>query len=114
MRVLGEEADALIGRRMPDLVHQEDVANATALVADAPRGTAATRTFVMRFRHADGTFRVLEGLATNLLADAAVAGIVINARDISERRQAEQTLRERDEELRQAQKMEAIGRLAGG
>jgi len=57
---------------------------------------------------------MLEGIATNLLNDPAVAGIVINARDVSDRRQAELALRERDEQLRQAQKMEAMGLLAGG
>ena len=40
--------------------------------------------------------------------------IVIVSRDISERKQAEELLRRREDQLRQAQKMEAVGRLSGG
>ncbi len=42
--------------------------------------------FSIRVRHQNGTWRWLEGLATNLLDDPAVAGMVINARDVTERR----------------------------
>ncbi len=61
-----------------------------------------------------GTTRSLEVIATNLLADHAVNGIVLNLRDLTERRAMEEALRQSQEQLLHAQKMEALGRLAGG
>ncbi len=61
-----------------------------------------------------GAPRSLEVIATNLLADPAVNGIVLNLRDLTERRAMEEALRQSQEQLLHAQKMEALGRLAGG
>ena len=55
---------------------------------------------VYRVRHRDGTWRWLEGTATNLLDEPAIQGIVVNARDITARKQAEE---ERDALLRREQ-----------
>jgi PAS domain S-box-containing protein len=61
-----------------------------------------------------GAPRFLEVVATNLLADPAISGIVLNLRDLTERRAMEEALRQSQEQLLHAQKMEALGRLAGG
>jgi PAS domain S-box-containing protein len=44
--------------------------------------------FEVRIRDASGEYRWLEMIATNLLADPVVEGIVVNARDVTERRQS--------------------------
>ena len=71
----------------------------------------------------DRTILIAKDLAETPIDDTAacirdaqrrVCGAVLVFRDISERRQAEESLRKAEEQLRQARKIEAIGRLAGG
>jgi len=51
-------------------------------------------------RRADGSTVWLEAVASNLVSDATIRGIVLNARDVSERRQADLALRESEERYR--------------
>ncbi len=104
-RVLGYKPEEIVGRCAMDFVHPDDV----SAVADhfSSVQTGAMGRIEMRLRHKDGSWRALEGSGTDLRHHPAVAGIVINARDVSERRKLE-------EQLHQTQKMEALRRLAGG
>src|SRR5512133_323123 len=61
----------------------------------------------IRVLHKDGTWHWIEGIANNLINVQSVNGIVVNFRDITERRRTEDA-------LHNAQKLESLGILAGG
>ncbi len=105
--ILGYTPEELVGRHMLDLVHADDVTATRTVFAEGVATGEGGRLLELRFRHKDGTYRILEAIGRYLLDDPVVRGVVINARDVTERRSLER-------QLLQAQKMEAVGRLAGG
>lgn len=113
-RVFGYRPVELTGVDPMKLVHDDDQEHTRAglgIVLDSP---GITRTAELRIRHRSGEWRNVELTCRNELLTPGVDGIVINARDVTERHQAEARLRESEQLLLQAQKMDAIGRLAGG
>ena len=91
---LGYEPEDYLGKSAFDFVHQDDLAGVLAAFADCLQTPGNTPTLTFRFRHKDGSWRVLEGMGNNLLDDRVVAGVIFNARDMTERTQAEAALRE--------------------
>ncbi|MEW6303410.1 MAG: ATP-binding protein [Verrucomicrobiota bacterium] len=105
--VMGYSPEHYVCRQVADYIHPDDVGAFTQALNLARQRAGSTRLLTFRFRHRDGSWRTLEGIGNNLLADPVVAGIVFNCRDISERKRLE-------EQFLQSQKMHAIGQLAGG
>jgi two-component system, cell cycle sensor histidine kinase and response regulator CckA len=113
-RVLGYGRTELAGTYLGELVHPDDVPAMLELFERAIFNPGKPRVGELRVRHRDGSMRTLETVATSLIDDPAVRGIVVNSRDVTERREAEEALRRSEQQLLQVQKMEAVGRLAGG
>ncbi|HEU0302643.1 MAG TPA: PAS domain S-box protein, partial [Longimicrobium sp.] len=93
-RVLGYDPEELEGRDSMPFIHPEDapaVREALALLREQPGATAVAE---YRFRHADGSWRHLEAVGRLLAPDAPDSGFVSNIRDVTERRHAEEALRE--------------------
>jgi len=92
-QVLGYGTADLVGRPLSDYVVEEDrPLIGPALAGLLERASEATEAFEFRMRHRDGRLLHTECRVTNLLTNAAVGGIVVNLRDITERNQLEEQL----------------------
>jgi diguanylate cyclase (GGDEF)-like protein/PAS domain S-box-containing protein len=91
-RVFGYEPAALLGRPLATLLHPADRDRATQLFGEVVAGPGVIGPVEWRFRQADGSWLHAEILATNLLGDPTVRGIVLNTRDVSERKRLEEQL----------------------
>ncbi len=92
-RVLGYPAGDVIETRASEMVHRDDRAamlHAIGAVAAAAEGTSELVEF--RIRNARGDWLSAESLTSNLTHDANVGGIVLNLRDVSERKRFEAEL----------------------
>jgi diguanylate cyclase (GGDEF)-like protein/PAS domain S-box-containing protein len=91
--VLGLEVGGLIGQTFVPLTHPDDAALSRGEFIKVLHGGPGARVhFESRLRHADGSWRILETILTNLLSDPDVGAIVSNSRDVTDRRALEDQL----------------------
>jgi two-component system, cell cycle sensor histidine kinase and response regulator CckA len=89
------------------LIHPDDRSRAIDFLAAVARGSAPGKPVEWRMRGSDGTWLEVETTATGQLDDPDVQGIVLNSRNVTERKRLEA-------QLRQSQRLESVGQLAGG
>jgi diguanylate cyclase (GGDEF)-like protein/PAS domain S-box-containing protein len=108
-RTLGYAEDEKLGTSMFELVHPDDAALAIERFVRVASADAEPQPLELRVKDAEGRWRPLEVLASNLLADDDVRGIVINARDVTERRRVEAALDEVQQRFRAAFERAPLG-----
>lgn len=104
-RVLGYPRKVLAGISGLDLIHPDDAGRASDFLARQIADPAAIQTIELRARHHGGSWRSFEVVATNLVKEGKTSAVVINARDITERKLLET-------QLVQANRLGGLGRLA--
>jgi PAS domain S-box-containing protein/putative nucleotidyltransferase with HDIG domain len=110
-RVLGYGDNELVGQDIFALIHPDDlsrVQHALTLVLENP---GQAQHVEHRFKDKDGVWRYLESVGKYFRDDSPVSGIVVNSRDITARKQAEEKMRASDESLRKLNR--ALRTLSG-
>jgi two-component system sensor histidine kinase UhpB len=100
-RVLGYRGLGLTGGSLFAVVHPGDRAAADDAVSKASERVNVGPPSELRVKHQDGSWRVLEILVSKPVGDTGNAGIVINCRDITDRKQIEAELRSHQVRLRE-------------
>lgn len=108
-RVLGYQPENLIGRNLFALVHPNDLAATLASFRECIAQAGPRRLSEYRFRHQDGSWRFLESDARSWLDHAQLHGVVVNSRDVTESRMAQERLVRSERQLAAAQALAHVG-----
>lgn len=90
--LLGYGFNKFVGTNIFETMHPDDREETWQKFANLVRTPGSRSTGKFRLHHADGSWRWIEAIVSNLLDDPAIEAIVVNYRDITERQQAEENI----------------------
>jgi PAS domain S-box-containing protein len=97
---LGYAPNQFMGENIFGLMHPDDQARTSNMYAQVVQAPGSIQDGEFRLLHADGSWRWIECSATNLLHEPSVQAIVINYRDITERKRAAKALEQSETKYR--------------
>ena len=98
-RILGYKPEQRIGKFQSDLLHPDDLPAWQAYFAKLLKHPGIAPPIEYRKRHANGDWVYLEVIANNLLHDSSINGIIINSRDITQRKLSESELEKSQKQI---------------
>ncbi|MFB2973210.1 GAF domain-containing protein [Aerosakkonema sp. BLCC-F183] len=99
-RVLGYKPEELIDKSIWDYIHCEDINNVINTFTEVIQNPSVAASTEMRFQHKNASWRILEAISKNFIEPSGVTSIVVNCRDITERKLAEILLQKQAESER--------------
>ena len=113
-RVLGYHPEELLGRKLLELLHLDYTESIAGKLSGFVRQEETSFEILEEslFRHKDRTWRWIQAVATNLLHEPSIQAIVVNLRDVTESKYAQDAVREAQAEIARVARITTLGELA--
>jgi len=99
-RILGYEAGERVGKNTFEFVHPDDIQQIVTEFQYLVLHPNSIKVVEFRFKHIDGSWKWLQTSGQNFLSNPYINGIIINSRDITERKEADMIISKQNKELK--------------